>query len=83
MQKCTHREVRILLGGIARLVGFFRTLLGFKVAIIHPKTDWLEMNFSFKVDYYQEDSSTPARGRNSLPVMFHPTVLKSAKKGGK
>jgi len=60
MQKCTHREVRILLGGLVRLVGFFRTLLGLKVTSIQPKCDWLELKFSFRVDFYADGDSIPA-----------------------
>ena len=54
MQKCTHREVRILLGGLVRLVGFLRTLLGFKVTSIPLRDDWLEIKFSFKADYFAD-----------------------------
>lgn len=66
MQKCTHREVRILLGGFARLVGFLRTALGFKVANLPPKTDWLEVKFSFRVDYYMDGVARPVPGGSPL-----------------
>lgn len=63
MQKCTYREVRVLLGGLVRLVGFVRTWLGFKVTGLPPKSDWLELKFSFKADYFATGDSIQARNK--------------------
>lgn len=67
MRKRNHREVKVLLGGFARLVGFLRTLLGFKVASLPKDEDWLQLNFSFSTDYFVEGVEL-VEARGSPPI---------------
>ncbi len=70
MKKFIHRKVRILLGGLARLVRFFTTKLGFKDASLRPSTKWATFSYSFKVDYYLDGTLGVVRARKGpIPTL--------------